>query len=54
MYIFGAFISAMIMFINVYAGPSMAQVLQKGVGDDLRKVDLYDQCFDPSVWHPGL
>ncbi len=47
MYIFGAFISAMIMFINVYAGPSMAQVLQKGVGDDLRRLTFMTSVLTP-------
>jgi len=36
MYIFRHSIDC--IFIHMYPGPSMAQVLQKGVGDDLRKL----------------
>ncbi len=35
------------MFIDVYAGPSMAQVLQKGVGDDLRKLTFMTSVLTP-------
>uniref|UniRef100_A0A9J8A7Z4 Aminomethyltransferase, mitochondrial n=1 Tax=Cyprinus carpio carpio TaxID=630221 RepID=A0A9J8A7Z4_CYPCA len=48
MYILGAFDSALIICLfMLYAGPSMAQVLQKGVGDDLRKLTFMTSVLTP-------